>query len=387
MQISGMLQRKGNPQGGSHGACWSDSDGPQSKFIKYDAESVEDFIKDGLQFFESVFRVRRSVVSLACTADGMHMVCSGTVVDHVDEKTWILTSASLVRKPDTLFEAYEPCDVKIQVALHNKQIVEGSLEMCNLHYNIAIVTIESPGSRINLPTVELSDLPECYSLQPRPVVALGRDMYSKGFQMRCGELVRRNSELDCTELLTCTCDVSGNFIGGPVMDSERRFLGITFRYEETTPFLPVEIAARCLKYYKKSKTLPRVRIRGQALHMLSMNSLEHLCCKYAKPPHGILVQEICEISAEKCGGVVVGDIISELDGITLYSAAQFTAMLLDKMEVASNPQNTLTLQAVVRRPTDQTIFVAKLNVQDIASDECEGSFQNKWIWWKELWFP
>jgi hypothetical protein len=43
----------------------------------------------------------------------MDMVCSGTVVDHVDQKTWILTSASLVRKPDTLFEAYEPYDVKV----------------------------------------------------------------------------------------------------------------------------------------------------------------------------------------------------------------------------------------------------------------------------------
>lgn len=41
------------------------------------------------------------------------MVCSGTVVDHVSEKTWILTSASLVRKPGTLFEAYEPRDVKV----------------------------------------------------------------------------------------------------------------------------------------------------------------------------------------------------------------------------------------------------------------------------------
>jgi len=85
---------------------------------------------------------------------------------------------------------------------------------------------------------------------------------------------------------------------------------------------------------------------------------------------------------------VIGDIISELDGITLYSAAQFTAILLDKMEVASSPQNTQTLQAVVRRPTDQTIFVAKLNVQEIASDECEESFQNKWIRWKkQQWFP
>lgn len=40
--------------------------------------------------------------SIMLAADGKHMVCSGTVVDHVDEKTWILTSASLVRKPRTL---------------------------------------------------------------------------------------------------------------------------------------------------------------------------------------------------------------------------------------------------------------------------------------------
>ncbi|KAF8732811.1 hypothetical protein HU200_015153 [Digitaria exilis] len=373
-----MLKLKGNPQGCSHGACWSDSDDPPSNFIKYDAESVEGFNKDGLKLFESVFRVRRSVVSLACTADRTRMVCSGTIVDHVDKKTWILTSASLVRKPDTLFEAYEPRDVKIQVALHN-QLVEGSLEMCNLHYNIAIVTIDFRGSEH---AIELSDLPECYSLQPRPVVALGRDMYSKKFQMRCGELVRMNSELDCTELLTCTCDVSENFIGGPVMDSDRRFLGITFLYRETTLFLPVEIAARCLKYYKKSKTLPRLCIRGQALHMLNTYDLERLCCKYARPPDGILVQEICKVSAEKFGGIMVGDIISELDGITLYSAAQFTAILLDKMEAPSNPQDRLTLQALVRRPADQTIFVAKLNVQDIISDECEGAFQNKYVFKK-----
>lgn len=43
------------------------------------------------------------------------MFCSGTVVDHVDKKTWILTSAILVKKPDTLFEAYGPEEIKVNV--------------------------------------------------------------------------------------------------------------------------------------------------------------------------------------------------------------------------------------------------------------------------------
>lgn len=43
------------------------------------------------------------------------MFCSGTVVDHVGEKTWILTSATLVRKHATQFEAYKPDDIKVNL--------------------------------------------------------------------------------------------------------------------------------------------------------------------------------------------------------------------------------------------------------------------------------
>lgn len=59
-----------------------------------------------------------------------------------------------------------------------------------------------------------------------------------------------------------------------------------------------------LEFYDGCRTLPRVRIRGQALHMLSMNSLEHLCCKYAKPPHGILVQEVGNALAHKSSSLI-----------------------------------------------------------------------------------
>ena len=59
-----------------------------------------------------------------------------------------------------------------------------------------------------------------------------------------------------------------------------------------------------LEFYDGCRTLPRIRIRGQALHMLNMNSLEHLCCKYAKPPHGILVQEVGNIHARKSSSLI-----------------------------------------------------------------------------------
>ncbi|RLM99881.1 uncharacterized protein C2845_PM06G14110 [Panicum miliaceum] len=216
--------------------------------------------------------------------------------------------------------------------------------MCNLHYNIAIVTIEFQDALLHLPAVELRDLPLYYSLQPRPVIALGRDVNSKAFLVSWGELVRENSELDCKELLVCLCDVNEDFIGGPVMDSQKNFLGITYSFEETIPFLPVEIAARCIKYYNKEKKLPWLRIRGRALHTLDLDVLETICCKFARPPSGLLVDKICDTSTENYGGIEVGDIISELDGAAVYSGPQFTAMFLDKYEVAMDTPNAVVLQ-------------------------------------------
>ncbi|CAN6339690.1 unnamed protein product [Urochloa humidicola] len=382
LQISKAPRQKENP--GCHRTCWSDSDEPQSKFVNFDSERAANFNKDEPKYFESVLRVHKSVVSLMATTDGWGMFCSGTVIDHVGEKTWILTSATLVRKPTSQFEVYRNDDIKIEVILHNEQTVTGSLEMCDLHYNIAIVTIEYPGSMVLLPALGLNNLPKYYSLQPRAVVALGRDVDSKAFLVKCGKLVRKNIELDCKELVVCMCDITKDFIGGPVMDSQKRFLGITYAYEKTALYLPVEIAARCINYYKKGKTIPWLRIRGQALHTLALDVLESLSSKFDTPPSGILIDKICDMSTENCGGIEVGDIISKLDGDALYSVAQFTAMFLDKKEVAMDKLNTV--EAIVQRPMDKTSFVAKLNVQEVASDEHDNSIQNRWMHWKRSGF-
>ncbi|CAL4911558.1 unnamed protein product [Urochloa decumbens] len=352
LQISEDPQQKENP---GHRTCWSDSDEPQSKFVNFDSERAANFNKDEPEYFESVLRVHKSVVSLVATADGWRMFCSGTVIDHVGEKTWILTSATLVRKPTTQFEVYRQDDIKIEVILHNEQTATGSLEMCDLHYNIAI---------------------------PRPVVALGRDVDSKAFLVKCGKLVRKNIELDCKELVVCMCDITKDFVGGPVMDSQKRFLGITYSYEKSALYLPVEIAARCINYFKKERTIPWLRIRGQALHTLALDVLESLSSKFDTPPSGILIDKICDMSTENCGGIEVGDIISKLDGDALYSVAQFTAMFLDKKEAAMDTLNTVIIEAIVQRPMDKTSFVAKLNVQEVASDEHDNSIQNRWMHWK-----
>jgi hypothetical protein len=52
----------------------------------------------------------------------------------------------------------------------------------------------------------------------------------------------------CMYLFLCQ-----DFVGGPVMDHENRFIGITYGYQKAALVLPVEIALRCLKYFKKEK--------------------------------------------------------------------------------------------------------------------------------------
>ncbi|TKW38775.1 hypothetical protein SEVIR_1G137700v4 [Setaria viridis] len=293
-----MPRRKGNRQAGHRGR-WSDSypqkrkncgsdssedsDGPpQSVFVKYDSDNAAD-TKAEHKYFGAVFSICKSIVSLASTSDGRHL--------YLAQGQWLIMWGQK--------RGYLP----LLLWSENLELSMRRIKMVKLRLKWFCIMKKL--------------------LKPRPVVALGRNIWSE-FLMRNGELIRANCELDCNELLVCTCDLNEDFIGGPVMDLEDRILGITFFYKETAPFLPVEIAARCLDYFKKFKEeLPWLRIRGHAIHMLDLPVLENMCCKFAKLPSGILVEKICGVSPENCGGIKVGDVISELDGVVLSSVAQW----------------------------------------------------------------
>ncbi|OQU85282.1 hypothetical protein SORBI_3004G210400 [Sorghum bicolor] len=316
---------------------------------------------------------------LTCLSYGKPLFgCTGTVVNHVGSETWILTSATLVRKPDTDHDAYKADEVKIEVLLHDKRTINGCISMCNLHYNIAVVAVEI---QFDLPMVALNDLPECYSLLGRPVIAVARDSKSRALLVRQGNMIRKRSKLDCSELLLCTCPVNKIFIGGLVVDFERRIIGITFFGKDTTHIVPTEIMARCVKHFKEFRTLkqPCVCIRGHALHSLELSNLEILCLKFPNLSCGVgvVVDQISGISSANFGGIEAGDIICSIDGVVLYSVAQLTAILLDTV-VAMKSQKATILQAVIQRPRDNTKFIAMLNIWENGSVEYGNSFCNRW---------
>ncbi|KAM3275385.1 hypothetical protein ACQJBY_044006 [Aegilops geniculata] len=311
-----------------------------------------------------------------------------------------MTSATLIRKHDSGTEIHELNSVKIEVLLPNKKVVKGRLLMYDLHYNVAIVSAECEA---DLPVAVLADLPDSYFLTPTPVVAVARKFESGSLQLKRGETFRAFSELDCDELMVSTCQMEPQrknkdnsiqyitmiFIGGLLIDLEGRIIGMNFIDENKTPFLPVQVVGRCLIHFKKFGRIkqPLLGIRGRGLHMLELKDLEKICHKYRKPPSGILVEKIPEVSSANCGGIEAGDIFNKLDGVVLYSPAQLTAMLLDTMEVAVNMQQVV-LQATVLRPRDATTFVANLKVVECAPGECHMLFRNRWTlpppkeyWW------
>ncbi|KAM0910554.1 hypothetical protein ACQ4PT_014085 [Festuca glaucescens] len=236
--------------------------------------------------------------------------CTGMVVDHEGSTTWIMTSATLVRKGESGTEVHELPSVKIEVLLHNKKVVNGQVLMYDLHYNVAIVSIDCV---VDLLVVVLSDLPNSYFLTPSPVVAFARKFEPGTLQMKRGETFRTLSKLDCDELMVSTCPIE-----------QKILLGVNFIDENNTPFLPAGVVGRCLEHFRKFGQIkqPWLGIRGQALCMLELKELEEICPKYRKPPSGILVDMIPEASIANCGGIEVRDIFNQLYGVDLHSTAQ-----------------------------------------------------------------
>uniref|UniRef100_M8AQY8 Putative protease Do-like 14 n=1 Tax=Aegilops tauschii TaxID=37682 RepID=M8AQY8_AEGTA len=249
------------------------------------------------------------------------LACTGTVVSHEDSATWILTSATLIRKQGINTEVHEASIAKIEVLLHNKKVVNGQLLMYDLQYNVAVVSIDI---QANLPVVVLSDLPESYFLTPSPVVAIARKFESQSLQMKRGNTCRTVSDLDCNELMISTCQIEQVFIGGLLIDLEEKIVGMNFIDDETTPFLPVQVVRGCLTHFKKFREIkqPWLGIRGRALHVLELAKLEKICHRCPKPHSGILVDMIPEASRANCEGVEVGDILNQLDGVVLHSPGQ-----------------------------------------------------------------
>ncbi|KAK8455977.1 hypothetical protein SEVIR_4G253300v4 [Setaria viridis] len=190
---------------------------------------------------EVVTNISRSVVSLASfnRDHSRSFACTGLLIKWQGrakrKRTVVLTSASLVRSRDN--EDNIDKNLRIEVFLPPNQRCDGTLELYNLQYNIAIVSIKERFNAIRPADI----LDKEMEVSPEKVVAIGRDTIHGLLMGTIGEVKSSNEDckLNCKELQCSTCHITKAGIGGPLIGFDGSFVGMNF-YDgsDVTPFLP-----------------------------------------------------------------------------------------------------------------------------------------------------
>jgi len=212
----------------------------EEKFCKLDGSSI-DFLNELSAELSS--NLSQTVVSLASfNGNTRWFACSGILVEYDLHKS-VLTSASLVRSSNDENTIVD--NLQIEVRLPNGQCVKGTLQYCNLHYNIAVV------NNMVFPDFCAANLYHPMKIQTASeVVAVGRLFSTGRLTATRGIITDKQCNFGCNELMISTCKITKAGIGGPVVDFSGNFIGMNFYDEEETPFLPRNVILECRKQFE-----------------------------------------------------------------------------------------------------------------------------------------
>ncbi|CAO1943094.1 unnamed protein product, partial [Urochloa humidicola] len=193
--------------------------------------------------------------------------CTGSFIEW-DGCAIILTSASLVSHFVGDQKIAE--NLRIEVLLPNNEHRGGALQHYNLHYNVALVNVKD------------FTAPSPLHIQPQrsncssELVAVGR-CFKYGILMAArGQHAWMMHKLDCKLVKYSTCKITKAGIGGPLVDSDGKFIGMNFcgidlydmilhEIKRTwTPFLSSDVILNVLAYFKTKRTVAEVGLDGYA---------------------------------------------------------------------------------------------------------------------------
>ncbi|KAL6538053.1 hypothetical protein OROGR_012041 [Orobanche gracilis] len=342
---------------------------------------------------KSVLKAASSVVCLrSYSGDKQMFICSGFIME-CDNKCGtftgtILTSAILLRSPSGA--AMVADDLKIDVYTAGGTFLKGELLAVDFHYNIAIIEINSdtrlptstvrlidnsvpldPGNRGCVEDLKLSrsaghqdsaTSSNRFSIYPgMDVLALGR-YFADSYDIMAAPGVFSYSDcnFDCKELLTASCQIKKNGMGGPLINCLGEVIGINFYDASYTPFLPVNIVYQCYRDLKKQCRIPRpwIGLSVIDLHAGSLHELEILNQKFPHVVRGAIIKQALPKSPACIAELHAGDVIINCDGNLVRSCLELTEALWDK---EGKPVELVVVRASADKPLNLVVEAVKTN--------------------------
>ncbi|XP_022765642.1 putative protease Do-like 14 isoform X2 [Durio zibethinus] len=299
-------------------------------------------------------KVSPSVVCLLShTGKDKLFACSGTIVECGGKESdgtfvgIILTSASLLRCPSGA--ASLAPDIKVDVLLPDGKLLQGEVFAYDFHYNLSVIKIRSDTP---FPTPSLRNLDESIpvTLQPalnstsprhsdsfkiRPgdkVKALGRHYHSHSLVIASGSFTIGLCEFDCQELMMSTCKMGSQIhIGGPLINCAGEVIGINFYHERYTPFLPINIAYRCLEHLKiQSVNRPWLGMELTNFYAVNLADMEKIVQKFPHISEGVVVEKVVKGSPAEVAGILPCDVIVSCGGHSVRCSSEFFGITWDK---------------------------------------------------------
>jgi len=148
---------------------------------------------------EQAFKIDHTVVALALfIGEKRFFACTGFLIEW-NGSMIVLTSASLVRNSGDGNEVVAGLRLQIEVALRENRC-QGTLKHYNLHYNIALVSVEDCSDACPPNTVVY--------WKGFEVAAVGRCFESGALMAKTGEIVSWSGALDCHFLVHSSCKIT-----------------------------------------------------------------------------------------------------------------------------------------------------------------------------------
>ncbi|KAG5561180.1 hypothetical protein RHGRI_004260 [Rhododendron griersonianum] len=153
-------------------------------------------------------------------------------------------------------------------------------------------------------------------------------------------------------------------IGGPLINRHGEVIGVNFYDRLCTPFLPINIASRCLEHFKKYGRFcrPLLGMEITNLYAASLGNLDRINLKFPNDSNGVFVEKVryllrmildgyvTEIFLEshtslqnlpninqviggspaECAGILSGDVIVQCAGNFVRSVLELYGIIWDK---------------------------------------------------------